>query len=476
MTRTKLFNTLISTISLLSITLPSSGHKLLRGTLPIPDHDKETSSSNILPFGTNWFATDIYINGKLEPTRSPVSLSFIEEEYSLRAFAGCNEISGDLLQVTSTKFHVGDMETSLMYCDEDGIMEQERAFVNIIGQSTVMYEISSNDKPGEDDQVLILWDDEGTQMARLASQQIVTVHFDGHILPVGSNWELKTLAGVDDPIHTDDPITLFIESETSVTGFAGCNGFNGDMELLPNDFDSPEWYLNRQLSISRLITNRRRCEDDVMQQERRLMSVLRHKSLIYSIDVISRQPHEEELSLYSVDIDNGQQVQGELLAQFTWRRDPIAFSSSSEDFPREPDYFRGIEGSNWEVLELDIDGRMEQTVKPITLSFGYEDGFVINTLSGRSGCNSFNSRYELLAGINFPSAFTVVDNLVSTRKLCGDNVMKQEYSFMQLLRHDAIHYQMSSDGETLTLHDVDTDGGRSVQGRLMARLRRTSSW
>jgi len=364
-----------------------------------------------------------------------------------------------------------------MYCDEDGIMEQERAFVNIIGQPTVMYEISSNDEPGEGDQVLILWNDEGTQMARLASQQIVSVHFDGHVLPVGSYWELKTLAGVDNLIHTDDPITLFIDSETKVTGYAGCNGYRGDMELIPNDFDSPEWYLNRQLSISRLITNRRRCEDDVMRQERRLMSVLRHKSLIYTIDVISRQPHEEELSLYSVDIYNGQQVQGDLLAQFTWQRDPIDFESSSEDFPREPDYFRGIEGSNWEVLELDIGGKMEQIVKPITLSFGYEDGSVINTLGGRSGCNSFNSRYELLAGINFPSAFTVVDNLVSTRMLCEDDVMKQEYSFMQLLRHDVIHYQISSDGETLTLYDVDADrNGRSVQGRLMARLRRTSSW
>jgi len=155
------------------------------------------------------------------------------------------------------------------------------------------------------------------------SRTIKKVDFSNitHILPIGSDWEATTITVLDTPMPTDDPVTLFIESETSISGYSGCNRFNGALEFLdvPIVNGSPLF----QISLTRGRSTRRGCDDARMKLERRFNGILSRELLAYTIGHISDEPYGKQLSLYAVNTDEGgEPSRGELLVEF--RRIPPA--------------------------------------------------------------------------------------------------------------------------------------------------------
>ena len=136
-----------------------------------------------------------------------------------------------------------------------------------------------------------------------------------HILPIGSDWEATTITGLDTQMPTDDHVTLFIESETSISGYSGCNSFSGALEFLdiPIVNGSPLF----QISLTRGRSTRRGCDDASMTLERHFNGILSRESLAYTIGRISDEPYGEQLSLYAVNTDeDGEPSRGELLVEF----------------------------------------------------------------------------------------------------------------------------------------------------------------
>eukprot|EP00804_Cyclotella_cryptica_P002130 CCRYP_006541-RA/>CCRYP_006541-RA protein AED:0.04 eAED:0.04 QI:235/1/1/1/0.83/0.71/7/828/1739 len=110
----------------------------------------ETNVSNEDEFsiaGTNWEAIEIGYNTNasvcLQPTLQgyPITLSF-KSEGRFDGHAGCNRYGGDLINVTDSKFTVGSLFNTEMYCIEDHVMEQEETYLRLLSDRTFYYAVS----------------------------------------------------------------------------------------------------------------------------------------------------------------------------------------------------------------------------------------------------------------------------------------------------------------------------------------------
>ena len=82
-------------------------------------------------------------------------------------------------------------------------------------------------------------------------------------MPIGSNWEAKSIRGLDELVVSpdDEPITMIIDAAPDsegfrVTGYArGCNWHKGELEFLPNSIvDGMPLFL---INISQVSSTRR---------------------------------------------------------------------------------------------------------------------------------------------------------------------------------------------------------------------------
>lgn len=91
-----------------------------------------------------------------------------------------------------------------------------------------------------------------------------------------------------------------------------------------------------------------------------------------------------------------------------------------------------LKGTSWQLSEVDAGGVATVPVEgtTITLVFG-SDG----TVSGSSGCNTYNGEYRLSAGEQI-----VFLNLASTMKACDEAVMKQEMEYLRLLGTGGVYF------------------------------------
>ena len=149
---------------------------------------------------------------------NPATLTFSNDD-TVTGYAGCNHFTGYVTFISSSTIEFDNTMMTMMYCDDDDVMEQENAFGNaIFWQSNVTYEITSTE---ENDQVLTLFGgDTGEVTARLVPLPEPTL--------VGSKWLVN---GVPNSwAATDKPMTLTFEDETKFSGYGGCNSFHGEWE------------------------------------------------------------------------------------------------------------------------------------------------------------------------------------------------------------------------------------------------------
>lgn len=84
-----------------------------------------------------------------------------------------------------------------------------------------------------------------------------------------------------------------------------------------------------------------------------------------------------------------------------------------------------LNNSSWKLMEVTGTGRtIDVAAGEVTLNF--EDGKV----SGVSGCNNYNTSYELSAD----GEISISENIVMTRKLCADAANALEREFINTLK------------------------------------------
>ena len=102
----------------------------------IPSYGQQQPHHKLI--GTSWIANDVHLRTRTNLHSNPITLTFSGDEIS--GNAGCNDFFGDIKSMTSTSFRVGGTSTGAKFCE--GIMDQERDFMNFIEEPTLRYTLS----------------------------------------------------------------------------------------------------------------------------------------------------------------------------------------------------------------------------------------------------------------------------------------------------------------------------------------------
>ena len=163
--------------------------------------------------GTGWTLTGYFQNGTpgLVPTTTKVTMDF-GNEGQITGSAGCNHYFASY-ELKGTAISIGQAGSTVMYCSDPGVMDQENAFLTLLGQAR------SITVEGD---WLTLSDAKGTTILTFTK----TVPPAQETL-VGTNWKLESF-------HTADSVSSVIAGTTinavfgedgKVSGSAGCNRY-----------------------------------------------------------------------------------------------------------------------------------------------------------------------------------------------------------------------------------------------------------
>jgi heat shock protein HslJ len=352
---------------LLTSSTPALGHTTIRdGHLPIPVDGTQSSKTRVFSLiGTEWQATEIE-GAPLVPTDRGDLTVFFDSE-TLSGFGGCNGFRTEwenIIDSTGPAMFrsIGPFVPNRVFCGE-AIIDQERTFIGAFRGSTA-YSVS------EDGEELVIYatamgdDDEDTsedaphsflhvgrplvRLTRIPTldtpeedyrDEPITNHFgdevwenahvdideeaeegssddtevDNSIFSLeDSSWQLTEVRGFAAIDDGSLPVTLSFSSDaTSISGFDGCNRFNGPMDLLFGIDSLPSFRMSGPIRATRA-----GCRDNILDTQARMFrGVLRSDPVIYTI---TQSKELIELELYEAEVDNnGRQTQGELLARFT---------------------------------------------------------------------------------------------------------------------------------------------------------------
>jgi heat shock protein HslJ len=202
--------------------------------------------------GTGWTLSGYLHNGTPTQTVSgtKVTLDF-SDAGRITGSAGCNRYFASY-EMKGTAITIGPAGSTMMYCDTPGVMDQESAYLTLLGQATTIT---------VDGDRLTVSDAKGTTILTFAK----TVPPAPAPL-VGTNWTLAS-------IHTADAVSSGIAGTTvtavfgddgRVAGSAGCNRYFAQYTVT-----------GRSLSIGPAGSTKMFCDiPGVMQQESTYLALL----------------------------------------------------------------------------------------------------------------------------------------------------------------------------------------------------------
>jgi len=214
--------------------------------------DNTTVPETVLD-GTAWDLLSYEQNGSMKDALEGTTVTLVfGGNATLSGSAGCNLYSASYT-VNGPAIAVGLVVSTLMYCDEPGVMEQESAYLGLLGA------VKSFSIEGEK---LTLMDENGTVVLVFAK----TVRPEPEPL-VGTNWTLES-------IHAGDAVTSVIAGTTvtavfgedgKVTGSAGCNRYFASYNVS-----------GMSLSIDQIGSTKMSCTtpDGIMNQEITYLNIL----------------------------------------------------------------------------------------------------------------------------------------------------------------------------------------------------------
>ncbi|KAK1743721.1 hypothetical protein QTG54_005318 [Skeletonema marinoi] len=315
---------------------------------------------------------------------------------------------------------------------------------------------------------------------------------------IGTEWQAYEIEGEPLVPTKRGDITLFFDS-SSVSGFAGCNGFSAEWETVPVLDSTPTMF-----STGMLRSNRVYCGEVIMQQEGTFLEALRQESTAYSVsgngdeltlyatavgeDNNSDAPHSSLhvgrplvrlVRISSMDIISEEDDQGSNIdSRGEGERDTKGnFDDKIDDGNRIFQHDNGvirsmfdIEGWKWELASIKgYEAFVDRS--PVTLSFDKD------SISGFDGCNTIFGSLDILSIRVAPRHRTImnafrVDQLGGTRRGCPGAAGKQASMLRSILNTDQIIYDVKvSDLGVAELElytkEANPDGSRS-RGELLA--------
>jgi len=202
--------------------------------------------------GTGWTLTGYVPDGTIVQalTTPKVTLDF-GKEGQITGTAGCNHYFASY-EVKGSSITISQAGSTLMYCGEPGVMDQESAYLALIGNAKTI---------GIDGDRLTLADAKGTPILIFAKT----------VLPaqeplVGTNWTLESFHAADavSSVLAGTSITAVFGPEGSVSGSAGCNRYFASYTMTETS-----------LSIGTAGSTKMACgTPGVMQQESTYLSLL----------------------------------------------------------------------------------------------------------------------------------------------------------------------------------------------------------
>ncbi len=161
------------------------------------------------------------LNGAPLLAGSTINVTF--EEGKITGYSGCNSYGGTYT-AKGAALQLGEIAMTLMACLEDGVMEQEQAY---------MAALSAVAKVRMDYDRLELLDASGATLLAYVRQEAFTG--DPAAL-VGTEWQLLTFDG--SPLDATLPFTLAF-TEDRYSGLAGCRHFEGDYQAGDGEIGFP---------------------------------------------------------------------------------------------------------------------------------------------------------------------------------------------------------------------------------------------
>jgi len=189
---------------------------LLAGcTSPGPVNTGPVNSTGTDPAGTSWVLSSMLdAGGNLVnvPARPPVTLEF-RDKAALGGSGGCN-LYGESYERNGLRITIGQVFSTLRYCEEAGVSERESAYLGLLGEVR-MYRIEGDS--------LRFFDGGGSGVL------VFTRALPVASLPLaGTPWVLKSLASGKDAVTSVMAGTridaVFTENGT-VSGSCGCNQY-----------------------------------------------------------------------------------------------------------------------------------------------------------------------------------------------------------------------------------------------------------
>jgi len=167
------------------------------------------------PAGTSWVLSSMLdTNGSMAgvPSQPPVTLEF-RDRGTLGGSGGCNRYGGSY-QRNGSQVTIGQVFSTLRYCEEAGVSRRESAYLGLLGEVR-MYRIEGDS--------LRFFDEVGKEVLVFSRASPVVAR------PLsGTPWVLESMASGKDavvPVIAGTKIDAVFTENGSVSGSAGCNQY-----------------------------------------------------------------------------------------------------------------------------------------------------------------------------------------------------------------------------------------------------------
>ena len=334
-------------------------------------------------------------NPTLALDNTTVTLNF-EADDQLNGSAGCNQYNGRY-ELDGSKLTIGPLASTRMACLDNGIMDQESAFLQALQSAHNLSQVANA--------LLITYDD---------GELLFVPQEAPEALPLeGTEWRLETAVTFHDEVMSALPVPGNIDAtlrlaDGQLGGFNGCNSYGGEYTLENGEL---------RIAGDSLIQTLMACLDDIPNQlESQMMTGLR--------EMESYEIKGDRLTITYPD--------GELI--FTPKTAPEALP---------------LEGTEWR-LETAVE-TTDDVVSAMPVPAGLEVTLLLEDgqLGGFNGCNSYGGEYTLDNG----ELHIHGDGLIQTLIACMDSIEGELETQMMTGLREMESYEIKGDRLTITYPD-----------------------
>lgn len=185
--------------------------------------------------GTGWFLTGYVQNGTTIPALAGIDVTLaFGNDGRIAGLAGCNRYFATY-QDKGTTITIGQVGSTMMYCGQPGVMEQESAYLTLLSQVTTFTQEGGR---------LSLYNAKGTKILAFTK----TIPPEPKPL-VGTNWTLESVHtgnAVSSGI-TGTTITAVFDDDNRISGSAGCNRYIAHYDVTSTSLSISETGLTKMM-------------------------------------------------------------------------------------------------------------------------------------------------------------------------------------------------------------------------------------